>query len=180
MVLHLGDEDFIPCFNSRPHETVGQQVKPFGGAAYKNDLFRLGSPQKRLHLAPRALVKFGCHLAQPVHTAVDVGVLVAVQTAHRIDDDLRFLGTGRAVQKDQIVLGAGLAQQRKIIEGATLTHKIQAPVSGDGLDRIHQLCSSIRPSSTTSRVRVTMADNSARNSGTGTDSITSLAKAQAR
>ena len=56
---------------------------------------------KRAHLLARVLVGFGGALAQQVHAAMDVRVVVRVVVDERVDDRLRLLAGGGVVEINQ-------------------------------------------------------------------------------
>ena len=104
MVLHVGDDDLVALSEPWAHEAVRDEVDGLGGAARKDDLARIPGVEKAPDLLPGALVGRRRAFAQGVHAAVDIGVVVLVVVAERVDDRARLLA-GRAV----VEIGEGVA-----------------------------------------------------------------------
>ena len=80
------------------------QIDRLGGAAHEDDFVARARVDEALHAIARALVHRRGFLAQGMHAAMDVGMVMAFVIVHRIDDALGALRRGAIVQ-----IGQGLA-----------------------------------------------------------------------
>src|SRR5262245_55862683 len=101
MVLHRGDEDFLPHFDERPAVALGDEVDPLGGATNEDDLSIVRGVEKAGHLGAGTLKDLRGLLAQEVDPAMDIRVLRQVILSDRIEHVLRFLARGRVVEVDE-------------------------------------------------------------------------------
>ena len=96
VVLHLGQDDRVAPPDVAPAPRVGDEVDRLGRVAGEHDLVRIaGASMKRATCCPGVLVGRRRTLADLVDPAVDVGVVLAVERVHRLDDDLPASGSSR-------------------------------------------------------------------------------------
>src|SRR5215831_5708128 len=80
---------------------LGDQIDAFRGATNEDDLARIRSMKEALYFGSGIFKQLRRALAQLVYTAVDIGVIRAVQARDRVDHGLRFLRGGGVIQVDQ-------------------------------------------------------------------------------
>src|SRR5262245_66343665 len=100
-MFHGGDEDFIAGADLASAETGGDQVDSLGGAADENDLAWLGGVQEALHLDSGHFIFVSGPLTEKMDAAVNVRVLLAIESIQPVDDTLRFFSGGGIIQVDQ-------------------------------------------------------------------------------
>src|SRR5262245_64912237 len=113
-MLEPGQHDLVTRLEEAAAIAAGNQVDGFGRAAGKHDLPRLTGIEEAAHLLPRRLIGEGSSFAQPVDAAMDVGVLRLIGMADGIDDRLRLLRAGSAVEEDQPLATHWARQNREI------------------------------------------------------------------
>ena len=94
------------------------QVDAFGRVPGEDDFVRRSRADERAHDFARALVGFRRALAQPVHAAMHVGVVVFVVSRDRFDDLDRLLRRRRVVEIDQRLAVDLLVQRREVARGS--------------------------------------------------------------
>ena len=115
VVLHLGDEHLVALADIRAAERLRDQVDGLGRAAHEDDLARVRRVQELLHLVAGLLVGARRPLAQQVHAAMDVGVVLGVAAHHRVDDGLRLLRRGGVVEIDERLAVDLLVQDGEVL-----------------------------------------------------------------
>ena len=114
MVLHVGDDDLVAFPEPRADEAVRNEVDGLGGAAREDDLAFVRGAQKAPDGLPGSLVGRRRALAQGVHAAVDVGVVLLVVVAEGVDDRARLLARRAAVEVGEGVSLDLLVESRKV------------------------------------------------------------------
>jgi hypothetical protein len=115
VVLHHRDHDRITVADLRASVTVGHEIDGLGRAAHEHDLPRLGRVEEPGDRGACGLVGLRRPLAEPVNGAMNVGILLGVETRQAIDDHLRLLRGRGAVEIDERPAVNGLRQDRKIL-----------------------------------------------------------------
>jgi hypothetical protein len=122
VVLHLGDDDLVAradaelaaapggCVSQRP----GHQVQRLGRVPGEDDLVAVAGTDERGHLVAGVLVGLARLSAQRVHRTGDVGVVLRVVVADRVDHLLRLLGRVRAVEVGQRAAAEPARQDREV------------------------------------------------------------------
>ena len=110
MVLHGGDDDFIPGLNVFSAVASGDKIDRVGRSARVDDLAAVGGPEKSLHFAAGILVIVGRPLAQLVHAAVHIRAVLLIKPSHGVDHNARRLRRCRVVKIDQRFAVDGLVE----------------------------------------------------------------------
>ena len=110
----MRDDDLVPRLETRPEEAVGNQVDALGGAADEDDLGAVAGADELANAAPGALVRERGPLAEQVHAAVDVGIVLGVVPGHGVDDGSRFLRGGGAVEIHQAPISHRASQNGEV------------------------------------------------------------------
>ena len=97
-MLEVGDEHFIACLEEGPRIALRNQIDRFGGAAYEDDFVTRARIDEPHQAVARPFIEGGRLLAQGMHTAVNVGVVVALIVIDRADDRIWPLRRGAVVQ----------------------------------------------------------------------------------
>ena len=97
VMLHFRDEHFV-AGPEPAGQAGGGQVDPLGGASGEDELPGLARADQGGNLRASLLHRRGGLIGQQVGGAMDVGVVVLVVAANRIDDRLRLLRGGGAVE----------------------------------------------------------------------------------
>ena len=114
VVLHHRGQDAVARLQLRQHMAVGDQVGGLGGAGGEDDLIaRTGMDEPR-QLVARAFVSRRGLLAQLMHRARHVGVVLAIVRVHRRDHRLRLLAGVGTVEIDQRLAVYRARQQREV------------------------------------------------------------------
>ena len=82
------------------------QIDRFGSAARPHDFVSRKRIDELGHDVARALVRVGRPLCEVVRAAVDVRVVLLVVFGCGVEDALRLLGRGAAVEVDEVVAAA--------------------------------------------------------------------------
>ena len=101
MVLHAGDNDAVARLRVGPNEALSDEVHALGAAAREDHLAPIGCVQEALHGLARGLVRLRGPQRQVVHTAMDVGVVVRVETRQLVDHAPRLLRAAGIVEIDE-------------------------------------------------------------------------------
>ena len=96
-----GDHDLITRLEGTARPTVGDQVDRFGGVSGKDHRGGIGSVQKPGYLAAGKFVHFGSLDRQGMSAAVNVGMMVEVIIAHRLDHLAGLLRRSGVVEVDE-------------------------------------------------------------------------------
>ena len=113
MVLELGDHDDVAGAEVLEPPRVGDQVQRLGRAAREDHLAVRRRVDVRAHLLARALVAGRRALGERVDAAMDVGVRVLVELAHRVEHLARLLGRrGRVEVGDRLAVGRAPRRRR--------------------------------------------------------------------
>ena len=97
VVLHFRDEHFVAGFEP-VRQAGGGQIDPLSGASGEDEFPGLARADQGGNLRASLLHRRRGLVGQQVGGAMDVGVVVLVVTANRIDDRLRLLRGGGAVE----------------------------------------------------------------------------------
>ena len=111
VVLHLGQDEQIARLQVCPPPGVRHQVDRLGGIAGEDYLPGGGGVDKFRHPLARALVGGSALFRQGMDAAVDVGIGLAVEVVHRLDDRQRLLAGGGRIQISQRHAGSQLSRQ---------------------------------------------------------------------
>ena len=95
VMFETGDQDPVAARQQRSAETLCDQVDRLGRPAGQHDLRAAGRVDEGAQLVAGAFVELRCAMAQRMHTAMDVGVIVAVIVRNRFDDGRGLLGGTR-------------------------------------------------------------------------------------
>ena len=114
VVLHGRDNNVISGLHRAHSPAVCHEVDPFGGAAYKHNLFRRLRADKARHLTAHVLHAFGRFRAEGVYATMHGGITMAIQVRLGINNRIRFLGAGGAVQIRQRLPVNFTGQHREI------------------------------------------------------------------
>lgn len=114
MVLHFREQNHVAFAQEFSAPCLRDQVDAFRRSTREDDLIRAGRPDVLSDPRPRALVSFGRARAQLVKAAVDVGVIVLVVMAQRLDDASRLLRRGRVIKVHQWMPVDLLVEDREI------------------------------------------------------------------
>jgi hypothetical protein len=98
VVLHARDDHLVALLQACAPPAGGDQVDPLRRPAREQNALLVGRVDERSHLAAGLLVGVGGDLAEVVDAAVDVGVLLLVVAAHRVNDLPRLLRRGAVVE----------------------------------------------------------------------------------
>ena len=115
VVLHVRQQDLVTRGQPGPQVTLSHQVDGFGGAARKDDLALSGRIDVAGQQAPCTLVEVGGLLAEGVHAAVHIGVMLPIEAVGRLDHRQRPLRRCSGVQVDEGLAVHGARQDRKIL-----------------------------------------------------------------
>jgi hypothetical protein len=77
---------------------------------------------KPSHTLTSLLVELGSLLREAVYTSVDIGILLTMQTIHRLDDTLRFLCRSATIEVDEWLAIHLCAENREIVTYAIDIH----------------------------------------------------------
>ena len=119
VVFHRGDQDLVTLLQVRSRVALRDQVDALRGPAYEDHLFGSRGVEEVLHLTAGALIRPGRSNAQGVKSAVNVGVVRRIESAHRVDHGLRLLRRRGVVQIDQ-----GFAVDRLRKDGEVLSYAL--------------------------------------------------------
>ena len=114
VVLHAGDDDLISGLEELAAVAAGDQVQPLGRASHVDDLRDVGRVDEPADCLTTGFVVVGGPLAQGVHAAVHVGIVVQVVVADGVDNRPGLLRGGRVVQVDQGFAVDQLIQDREV------------------------------------------------------------------
>ena len=135
VVLESRDQDPVAFLEVGSSPALRHQVDALGAAAYEDHFpVRRGIDEAADRFAC-LLEPLGGGLGEPVHTAMDIRVLLLVEAAFGVDDLAGLLGTGGAVEIDQRA-AAHVARE----DGKVPTHegRVEGDVGfGDGGDHRH-------------------------------------------
>ncbi len=171
VVLETGDQHLVARAHVLAAVAPGHEVHRLGGAAQEHDLAALRRAQEALHLRAGALVGGGRQHREVVDAAVDVRVGALVDEALGVDDRLRLLRGGGAVEVDEGLPVNGLPQDGELPPDGV-------DVEGGHRPRAHG-CASARSKPPASRDCSSRATTLRRGS-TSSFRTRSLAKAQVR
>ena len=114
VVFQMSDQDFIAGPQQRPRIALRHQVDRFGGSAQEDDFVARARVDEARQAISRALVQGRGFLAQGVHAAMNIGVVMPFVVIHCIDHALRALRRGAVVQVGQRLAMNHAAQDRKL------------------------------------------------------------------
>ena len=101
MMLQRGDNDLVAGFQKRPTKAGSDEVDRFGRAAREDHAFVLGGVDELCNGSAGGFVSSRCILREPVNAAMNVGVLLGVETLDGIDNGLRLLRRCAVVEINQ-------------------------------------------------------------------------------
>jgi hypothetical protein len=94
---------------------IGQEIDAFGGAASENDFITAGRVDEFRGAMAGGFEGGSGAVAQFVNAAVNVGIVLLVVIAQRIENGPRFLRGGGVIEVDQRIPVDLLVQNRKIL-----------------------------------------------------------------
>ena len=164
VVLDRRDKHLVTRPEPGPAEALCDEVHTLRRAPYVHDLARLGRVEEALPGDPCSLVEPGRALAQVVHAAVDVGVVLGVEAGDGVDHLPRLLRRGGVVEVHEgPAVGDGLAEQREVRPHAFDVERCARRGAEQGPPRRRHPARLAGAPSNRSR---TMASSCARSSGT--------------
>jgi len=98
VVLHLGQQDLVSCLEIGSPPACGDQVDALGAAANEDDLLVALGVEELSDSPPRLLEGRRRALAQRVHAAVHVAVVLGIVAGNAFDHSTRFVGRRRVIQ----------------------------------------------------------------------------------
>ena len=98
VVLQRRDDNFVAGADVRAPVGLGHEIDCLRGAPHEHDLPRLSRIEEPPNDVARCLIRVSRTLAEPVHAAMDVPVVLGVVPHQAIDDRLRLLSRGGIVQ----------------------------------------------------------------------------------
>src|SRR5690606_27551216 len=101
MMLKISYQYFVAGFERAARVTLCYQVNRFGSAAGKNNFLAAGGIDESAHGLPRTFISSGGLLAQGMHAAVDIAVVIAVIGGQCFDNTSRFLGRRSVIKVNQ-------------------------------------------------------------------------------
>ena len=124
VVFEMGDQHFIAVLQQRAGEALRDQIDSLGRAAHEQHLVARAGVDIAHHAIPCALVQCGSLLAQRMHSAVNVGVMMPLIVIHSFDHGQRALRRRAVVE-----IGKGLVmhlarQDREVLAHA---HDVKYP-----------------------------------------------------
>ena len=114
VMLHGGDEHFIPGANPRGAEHVRHEIDALGRVARVDDFLDAAGVEIRADLLARPFVLIGRQLTEQVDAAVHVGVYARVVPRQRVEHGLRLLRRRRVIEIDERLAVDLTAQNREI------------------------------------------------------------------
>src|SRR5262245_38702737 len=114
VVLHRGDENFIPGGDISAAISRRDQVDRLGCATSEDDLARLSRVYEGLRLDPRLFVFVSRALAEIMHASVNIRVIAFVVTRRSIYHGLRLLAGRRIIKINQWLSVDSLLQYREV------------------------------------------------------------------
>ena len=138
VVLHLRDDDLGLAVHAvglvGPAEHVGHEVERLGGVLGEDHLVAARRVDERGDLVAGALVQRRGLLGEHVHAAVDVGVVLLVVLAERVEHLARLLRGRRVVQVHELLAVVDQAVQDREVLADRL-----------GVEEARQLCHADAP-----------------------------------
>ena len=122
MVLHLADDDIIALAQELFAPRVGNGIYRSGSARREDNLLALGSTYKHTHALARLLVELGSLLRKTMHATVDIGILLAMQTIHSLDDTLGLLRRSTTIEVDERLTVHLATENREIVTYGIYIH----------------------------------------------------------
>ena len=113
VVLEMGDEHLIAGLEQGPRIALRDQIDRFGRAAHEDDLVARARIDEPHQPVARPLIQRRRLLAQGMHAAMNVGVVMAFVVIDRIDDRIRTLRGGAVVQVSERFAVHHAGQHRK-------------------------------------------------------------------
>src|SRR3990167_2601446 len=114
MMLHGGDDDFIPGLQGTPPERLGNQIDRLGSTTDKYDFLVGAGVEKVPDLLPSRFVCGRGLRAERMHTAMDIRIVVAVIVIDGFDNLDGLLRRGGVIQIDQRLAMDPAGQDREI------------------------------------------------------------------
>ena len=133
VMLHHRQHDLVVRLNAGREEGIGDEIDRLGAALGENDLVFMFGVQKLLHCAARRFVTVRRLGGEIMHPAMHIRVFAAREIAHRVQNLLRLLRRGRAIQINQRLAVHRLGENLEIGAGR---QRIEAGLDGFG-DRRH-------------------------------------------
>ena len=133
MMLEVREQDLVAGFQVRPAPAFGDEVDALGGAADEDAAAGVLQAEELRHGHAGGLIGGRGLLAQEVHAAVDVGVLLGVIASEGPDDRQRLLGSRRVVEVGQRTAAHRTSQDREVLaEGGDVERRHGPNVGGPG------------------------------------------------
>jgi hypothetical protein len=114
VVLHFGEQDHVARAEDLPAPRLRDEIDALGRSSREDDLLRRRRAEIAGDLRARGLVSLGGARAQLVQAAVDVGVVVLVVAAQRIENGARFLRRRGVVEINERVPVNLLVEDREL------------------------------------------------------------------
>ena len=115
MVFDGGNDDFVAFLHESFTETRRDEIESFGGSAGENNLICGSCMNEPAHRFACSLMQFCSLLAEPMHSAMHVGIDIHVFFAHRIQHTERLLRGGRVVEIDKWAVINGARENGEIL-----------------------------------------------------------------
>ena len=128
MVFHLADDDIIARVQESLAPRIGNGIYRSRSSRREDYLLALGSTYKHTHTLARLLIKLGSLLRQAMHATVDIGILLTMQTIHRLDNTLGLLRRSTTIEIDERLAVHLPAKNREIVTYAEYIHIIISQV----------------------------------------------------
>src|SRR3954451_20100622 len=101
MMLDGGDDDFVAGADVFAAPRLRDEIDPFRRAAREDDFFFIARVDELLHRSARFFVRVGGGLAEVMHAAMDVRILLGVVADDPIDHLPWFLRRSGVVEIDE-------------------------------------------------------------------------------
>ena len=115
MVLERAQHNFVAPGHIGVAPRVRHEINSFGRAPRPHDFVSRKRIDELGHDVARALVRVGRPLCEVVRAAVDVRVVLLVVFGCGVEDALRLLGRGAAVEVDEVVAAALLFERGELL-----------------------------------------------------------------
>jgi hypothetical protein len=115
VVLHRRDDNLVAGAQKGAAEGGGDEVDGFGGATHEDDLVGPRGIDEAAHPLACRLVEVGGAVAEEMHAAVGVGVVLQVVAAHGLDNLDRLLRRRGTVEVGEPAAAHRTCEQRKVV-----------------------------------------------------------------
>ena len=128
VVFHLADDDIITLAQESLAPRIGDGIYRSGSSRREDYLLAIGSTYKHTHALARLLVELGCLLRKTMYATVDIGILLTMQTIHRLDNSLGLLRRSSTIEVDERLAIHLATENREIVTYAEYIHIIKSQV----------------------------------------------------